>query len=380
MVSPLPQRGKPSVSSEKEDAEMTAFADPVAQIPRDRWLRPLIIPRDGGEPVAHTRCTTFADALEDKSTLIDWSCRQTAIGLMARDDLRIAVAAHKDDKKEMNSLIKAAQEAAGSKAAATRGTAVHRILELLDMGQEVTDIPAEIQGDIAAYREATRNMRFISAETFVVIDEFRVAGTFDRQVEFEGANYIFDLKTGSSVDYSAGKFGIQLALYSMGEIYDAATGARTPLNVDPDWGIVAHLPVGKGVCTMHWIDLQASKEALQHCAWVREWRKRGKGLLSSISPERLGGVRTDIVQPEVSTLKSTAETPPSSAPTPAANPFTAPNKASLEEWVAAAPTRDILRKLYEANQDTWEEALTRLAQARGNLIDAGMVGADGVAS
>ena len=36
---------------------------PMNEIPRDRWDRPLIIPPNGGQPVAYTRVSTLAKAL-----------------------------------------------------------------------------------------------------------------------------------------------------------------------------------------------------------------------------------------------------------------------------------------------------------------------------
>ena len=43
------------------------------EIPRDRWDRPLIIPPNGEQPVAYTRVSTLAKALDDLSQLMAWS-------------------------------------------------------------------------------------------------------------------------------------------------------------------------------------------------------------------------------------------------------------------------------------------------------------------
>jgi Zinc knuckle len=517
------------------------FADPAPVIQRDRWGRPLIVPPEGGQAVPYVRATTYAGTLDDTHGLTGWKCRMTALGLVDRQDLRIATAAHRDDKKELDAIVEQAQEAAGSSAAATMGTAVHKVTELIDLGKPTGTIPDEIVADVEAYQKATAKMKMLAVETFVVVDEHRVAGTFDRQVGFEGNPYIGDLKTSKSLDFGVGKFAIQLALYSRGKVFDYATGQRSPLTVDQDWGMIIHLPVGKGECTVYWIDLASGWEAVEYCAWVRKWRSR-RDLLSPIDVERLAGkvivsqspptrpaaeleverievqagdapVRkqracskcrqpghtakncpgvpeavaeaavtvvefasiTDLLNhgeacpgthtagwttpawsprpdvtvcgtcglPSVETLarlrgeragaasltappaptadvapvvetpvagavrmESTPEvpvavptpvtavaapgsvvegSPPPSAPVaqagsaptqaPVANPaFRAPNRVSLEEWVSIAPSRTILVGLWNANSDQWDEALTRLAAARGNLLDAGMVG------
>jgi hypothetical protein len=400
MVSCMSQRGEPSLSSKKEDLWMTTFADPAPQIKRDRYGRPLITPPDGEEPVPYVRATTWAGTLDDTHGLIDWKCRMTALGIADRTDLRIATAAHRDDKKELDSIVEQAQEASASSAAATMGTAVHKVTELIDTGKPTGRIPDEIAADVAAYQKATAAMKMLAVETFVVVDQYRVGGTFDRQIGFEGSAYIGDLKTGASLKYGVGKFAIQLALYSRGQAYNFTTGERTPLQVDQDWGIVIHLPVGKGECTVYWIDLAAGWEAVEYCRWVREWRGR-KDLLNAVDLRRLENMMVVsetppavVVEPAASPVIERVEIIPTleqstSAPvaapvaaeveaafTPALNPFTAPDRESLAEWIASAPTRDILVKLWDANHGGWDENLTALAAARGNLIDAGMVGAN----
>ena len=60
------------------------FAQLAQEIPRDRWGRPLITPVDGGDPMPYTRVSTLAKALDDKTALTDWKCRQVAIGPLRR--------------------------------------------------------------------------------------------------------------------------------------------------------------------------------------------------------------------------------------------------------------------------------------------------------
>src|SRR5690606_1008152 len=73
----------------------------VSAVQRDRWGRPLIVPPGGGDPVAYTRVSTLAKALDDTSNLMAWKQRVTAVGLARRQDLRTRlagiIASHPDD-------------------------------------------------------------------------------------------------------------------------------------------------------------------------------------------------------------------------------------------------------------------------------------------
>ena len=85
---------------------MTAVNDDIfgtADIPRDRWKRPLVTPADGGDAVPYTRVSTFASTLEDAGGLTTWKARLAARGMACFPDLAAMVAgltfADSGDKK-----------------------------------------------------------------------------------------------------------------------------------------------------------------------------------------------------------------------------------------------------------------------------------------
>jgi hypothetical protein len=242
------------------------------EIPRDRYGRPLIVQPDGSKPQAYTRCTTLVGAYEDTYNLEQWKMRQAAIGLSMRPDLQTAVHAFRDDKKELNRICQDALDAAGSSSAATRGTALHALTEQVDRGLEDYDhLPEEIYNDLAAYATATADLRSVLIEQMMVLDDWKVAGTPDRVVEYQGKRYIADLKTGS-VDFGAGKIAAQLAVYAHSHIYDG-TATRAPHGADLDRALVIHLPAGTGTCEVKWIDIRAGWEIAKTCLDVRDKRK-----------------------------------------------------------------------------------------------------------
>lgn len=254
---------------------MAAYTVGPDGVPRDRWGRPLVIPPEGGEPVAYTRCTSYIDVLDDKFNLQQWEKRQVALGLVQREDLRLAVISHRDDKKQLNKIADQAKEAARSSAAATTGTAVHKLTEDMDAGLPIPDyLPDEAKRDLDAYRQATAELHMVMAEQFHVLDSLRIGGTPDRIVAYRGRYYISDLKTGQ-IDFGAMKIAMQLGVYSRAVPYSFEDGVRIPrpFTVETDRAIVVHLPAGSGKCELRWVDIGQGWDAVQTASQVREWRK-----------------------------------------------------------------------------------------------------------
>lgn len=244
---------------------------PTAQVERDRWGRPLVIPPKGGKPVPYRRCTRYISVLDDRYKLERWKQRMVAAGMGQRSDLVVKAASAAGDKQALEQVIDAAMEAAGSSSAATTGTALHAITEQRDRGQ-IPIVPDAHQADLDAYVAATADMRMLDLELFVVNDEHKVGGTFDRLVEFGGNRYIADLKTGSTIEYGWGEIQMQLAMYASSQRYHPADGTREPLGANQDWGLVIHLPAGQGRCEVWWANLAEGRQGLEVCRRVWGWR------------------------------------------------------------------------------------------------------------
>ena len=246
------------------------------EIDRDRYGRPLIVPKAGGKPVAYTRATTIANSLDDPSALTAWKMRMAAIGLTVRSDLLLAISAAQEDKMAINKYIEDAMEVAGASRAATIGTALHSFAEKLDLGQDFGPIPDEWAADLVAYQKATEQLNKIFIEQFCVLDKYKIAGTPDRLVEYKGERFIADIKTGR-IDHP-NNIAIQLAIYAHGSPYDIATGRRGSWgDVNKDKAIIIHLPAGTGLCKLVWIDIAEGWKGVQFAMKVREWRDK-KGL------------------------------------------------------------------------------------------------------
>lgn len=249
-----------------------------------------------------TRVTTIANTLADRYALEQWAQRQTVIGLGAREDLyALAAAAQPEDRQQLNQIVKQAKEAAKSRSGANLGTALHRLTERIDSGEAV-DVPTQWASDVAAYRQTLTNSRIRIhkewIERVVVIPQLRAAGTVDRLVTV-GSDLVWkvaDLKTGAQAPKYVRETTIQLALYAGASHVWKATvddirrdqygryllpdpadepDAYDPTpNIDRTRGLLIHVPVGEGECSLHEVDITAGREAVDYAMWVRAWRKR----------------------------------------------------------------------------------------------------------
>ena len=268
-----------SIKLEQFDDEPQRRPEPK----RDRWGRYVI---DGR---SWQRVTTLAKVLDDTSSLADWKSRMTAVGLAKRPDLFAQVyTCSVDDRKALNDLCEQAKEAAGASIKANLGTAVHAMCEQVDLGLIGLDgVPEQWRADVAAYRATTEALRpWSHVEAILVNRMLDVAGTTDRM----GAR-VCDIKTGS-LDYAAVAIAIQMAAYAYAdEVYDPAADTLTPMPaVDRKVGVVIHLPVGEGVCTLYEVDLLEGWRLAQLAVQVRDARASGRKRHALLRPAKTGPV------------------------------------------------------------------------------------------
>jgi hypothetical protein len=292
----------------------------------DRWGRYLIVPEDGGEPVAHTRATTHAATLDDRYGLEKWGQRMVAIGLSRRDDLLAKVAATPPEQStRLDSIVVDAVEAGGSSTGRNIGEALHQFTQRVDLGEmELSAVPTAWRKDVEAYRRAMDEAGVVVelVERTCVVPELTVAGTFDRIVVRDGRRFILDVKTGQKLDYGWGAISTQLAIYSRAAtLYDVDTDKHSPMpSVDRQLGLVAHVPAGKGVCELIAVDLELGWQGAQLAHHVRSWRKSmfRLGEITARMPSRrewLTGRVRHLVENHPEAAQNLAQLWPSDVPT-----------------------------------------------------------------
>lgn len=301
-------------------------------VPRDGYDRPMIVPKDGGRPVPHTRTTTFVDCIEDKTALHDYGQRNVLLGIANHpdDDVILGEVRSLDpeepaDKRRLNELVEECEKLSGADRKRDKGSHLHELSEYVDKGEALPDATRygettkEDVEDMAAYKIATLDMDVHRIEQFVVISELLVAGTADRYVGYSGpgplgdtvsGRYVLDLKTGT-LDFGQAKIAGQLAAYSRAEFYDfqriphfirdvckcrtaehkscwkawketefdaeLAASAYSPLpDINQEWGIVVNLRPGSAEASLHWVDLTYGWEVAQQSWRTRNLRKDAK--------------------------------------------------------------------------------------------------------
>jgi hypothetical protein len=288
------------------------FGAPAAVIERQGG-KPLIRVAEGSDEVLpYDRASSFGKAIDSGAGLLYWAKCMVVAGVAKNPKLgQAALGLDYDepsgqDKKQLASLAEDAMTVAQSSNKRDMGSQRHRLTELIDRGEPLPDgLDDETVADLDAYRRVTAGLTYPAIETFVVVDEVRVAGTFDRLITvpdadpwpawLRGRTCIGDLKTGNAEAAIAG-IGIQLALYSRGSLYDPASGARTPLDVDPGIGLVVHLPLGKGTAqviaidlNLGWMGVLAAQAAIAYQAAARLGCKscnQGSGFYKNGNPCR----------------------------------------------------------------------------------------------
>jgi hypothetical protein len=230
---------------------------------RDRYGRYLLPDLETGRKRSWTRTTTLAKAISETGALEKWKLR-TALKGIANAKHLLDVVEFTDDRTELDAVAEKALQAGGAGVRAELGTELHSLTEQVDEGSlRLSDVPAEHREDVRAYvfALAEAGIEVVPAyiERIVVNTIVDVAGTFDRIVRIpDGRLVIADLKTGSDLSYGWDEIEAQLAIYATAAgMYDPEAEVYEALPpVDQHEGLVFHLPVGSGRCTIHPADLE----------------------------------------------------------------------------------------------------------------------------
>lgn len=339
------------------------------EIPRGRGGRPKIrvLLEDGTESrstfTTYTRASTLGKALESDYAIQEWQKRMIVHGMSRRHDLvlraaSIATTTESEDKSALTEVAEAALEAAKATAGATKGTALHKLSERVDAGEDLSYLPPDAVEALNAYRRLMALVRVVASETFVVCDALETAGTFDRVVELlfdtevryvdtegvehvdvlvAGTRLVLDLKTNKSAQYFGPTYSCQQAVYGNGMPYTHLGGRGSwPQGRGPSraWALILHVPLETPQDSgFYWVDLQLGLE-LGHLACTMR-AQTGRGDL--FWPTNLEPVKIE-TKPH-SDLKVMAE-------------------------LKGAQDEAALNGLWEIYQDIWTEDMTRMVRAR----------------
>lgn len=336
--------------------KVTDFFDTTQGPPRDKYGRPLLIPRGGTEEDRqwYTRASSLADKIEDFAFLHKWQMRYLAVGLSRNMDLiRLAAAEiyttgfDKPDSKEnsasgkrLDEVIERALERAKIHEKADYGTAVHARTEPGNQGVDPDEMQAK---EVQSFWDLVSELciTIIGTEIFTANDEIRTAGTFDHLMYVPGYGIIItDKKTSSKASES---YDVQLSGYSNAEIYDYETDTRMTLEeyvaskgwdpalINRDVGLIFWIKNGR--TQARFLDLKKGYQAARVAAWVRD-NHHTKGTAKDVTKD----------------IRSLVET----------------QRAQLLDFIRSASGLDILTLLWNdpRNQSIWTDEHTEAAKQR----------------
>jgi hypothetical protein len=300
---------------------------------RDQWGRPEVKLPNSRQRRGYRRASSFGSPGESDYLLALWKLRQVLLGATRSQALRLEVTRAErklldtnpkivaEGKKELNALAEKAMEVVGSSDKATIGTALHDVLEHVDLERDPGFIPEEFRPDVRAYEIASECFETVSSERIVVEDTHKIGGRYDRCVRLrramqthtgfvidQGEVIIGDVKTSQSMDFAGCKFGVQCWAYANGVPYDPITEERygwaPPKDADDaakalwatrygmahepprtDWAVIMHVPSGQGIARLYWVDLEHYGKAIKDIERTYFWRnsggKKGFGAMQS---------------------------------------------------------------------------------------------------
>jgi len=277
------------------------------EVRRDQWGCYLVVPPTGDKkPLGYTRATTVAKTLDAEGGLAAWKATMAITGLMVRRGLRAQwealIAETGGDpwynspasKAQAKALVEECQTAGGANDRSKVGTALHAITAAVDAGKSIAHLSDETATDVAAYVAGLSqagvviDQRWI--EQTVVLDDWQVAGTFDRIAVVDGVPMIADLKTGDNLEYSWLQIAVQMAIYNHADaIYrqgPAANGSKDERlampQVDQNRALIMHLPAGQGRLDLYLVDTARGWEAFGHSMWTRGWRASSSSIAAPL--------------------------------------------------------------------------------------------------
>lgn len=205
----------------------------------------------------------------------------------------------KEAKGDVKDLLRQARMLGGEENKSGIGTSIHRFCHLRDIGQETVYPVAQLEDWIDCYEEAMEPFEVLMDEQFVVCDEVRTAGNFDRLLRAKrdlyagkklvmeaGTIAIGDIKGGAHDANFALKPTVQTAIYAHSELYDQETGKREPLECSLTHSLLIHVPFhagGNPRCEIYPLDIEHGWHLAKMAAQIPAARKLKVGKRARVS-------------------------------------------------------------------------------------------------
>jgi hypothetical protein len=284
----------------------------------------------------------------------------------------------KADKDELLRIADRAVELSGGNAAAAKGSALHKLRERRDRGEDLAFVGPKTWAALEAWSAMASRFTWHGSEQFVVCDRWRAAGTYDAlwsprwpmtapdgTVLGPDDRLITDLKSGKwGPEWWGATYSAQLATYAHGlpyvhvsdELATAGDDGRrewsTVSGPRQDWALIPHVPLEHPEdAGLWWVDLRQGAFLAELAVDIRGARKLdGLFLPAELPVEVIEQAR------EVATVVE--------VPAPRED-FDAPLFL-----ISQAKTMAEIDELYEQNKDRWTPDLTEAVKARIPELEA----------
>lgn len=159
--------------------------DPPPGVPRDQYDQPIIVLPDGSDVRAYRRASKYGGIIEDEYGLAQWGKRSVLFGVSRAHHLYVAAQAvpaqtGRESVAKLQDLADRALIIAGADAGAITGTALHKLSERRDRGEDLSHLDPFTMAALDAYAALLAPFEVLATELFVVCDELGSAGTLDR--------------------------------------------------------------------------------------------------------------------------------------------------------------------------------------------------------
>lgn len=277
----------------------------------------------------YSRSSNAGKVLDDENGLTDWKLRTMLLGAAYRPELMAQVSTLDTelDKKELRDIAEECLVAGKGRSRQVKGTAVHAMLDHIDLRHEWEPSP-DYALACAAYVQALAvyGLVVLDVEVPCINVGERLAGTMDRRYSTTrvltapdgttipiGTVLASDTKTGRTLEYSQGTYSTQLAAYVDSERYDVEANTHEPFEPGTykEWALIMHVVVEDALCNVYWVDLAAGREGLKLAKAVKLWRKRDDLIVPCVAPSWPVAVPAPVPQPlPASMVPEEPERPP----------------------------------------------------------------------
>jgi hypothetical protein len=372
------------------------------------------------------RASSFAKGVESTFLLDRYNERLVARGMAVSPDLCdlaavLAGIEEPADKEELTRIAGLAKTAAGGDRKANSGTALHKLRERRDRGEDLAFVPAKLWAALEAYCALMENLTIHASEQFVVCDRWRAAGSFDvlaspapgheliapdGEIFTEQDRLIGDLKSGARVD-ELGRIerAVQQAVYAYGTPYEHVSDEVAAQGVSgrlpwPDWqapgqernygvpsrtwALIPHVPLESPEdAALWWVDLTKAARIADEVAKLHELRKLDGLIVPAEAPQpaqgsmdagrgqprKSPGERAGLVGREFPTIPGAAPLVQEPAPLREVLPMVVRElgqlaHAAVLEAIELAADRAALDELWDKHEHEWRDEWTAAVRAR----------------